>query len=1244
MKTKTFFLTLVALLAFAGNACAQRDITSQYITNAKLSNGTNGWTVSNFNTPQQGNNTEGYACEAYAGWDNLSISSYSLKQTIKLPKGNYRLCNYSFFRQGLRYNTDSSKSLAYLKAGNQQEKIKTLGSISGIPTNGENGGYANSQADGANCFDSKMYRNVIEFSIATDNTPIEIGIEGSFDAKQSWVIAGLFELFDLDDEASVSSPTDMTYAITNSGFEYRNATGWTVDNMSYQDNNWANKSGIGFMEAWQWNAGLSNRQVSQQLTGLPDGLYEVSVYGHNINQQNGDAPSTGMFLYANNDKTEMGAYGHYKVRTTVTDGNLLIKVALENCTGNWIAFDRFSLLFYGDPLQALKDLRDGYVTEAQDILNGNDAQYLTAEQQAALQSAINTGNAATTEEDLNTVTTTTLPNAISTAQQQISTAKASRGRMLSALERFEKDYNLVDGTDYGRVTMSAQAWTYLLEKVMDVTEAMDDISLLSEFDTRAQALEEQMDATDASIHLFKGYLALLNGINSFGDTNLSAAYTTYKTDTEYTDDDTKVQDAINALDDAFEAYAATQYSNFEAGANRFLGENLDFESANGTQIDNAWPNVYNQVGWTTTFSSDATSENRQYAYLTRDNASPRDGGTNYVRLRQNWAVSPIAPHLQIQKETMIPTGKYELKFYIKSETSGDYMNTDLNYYQLGDASPVSVKPTSKTWTERTYDIEVSEPTFLNLSFGFITSSGNSPASVWVDDITLTYLAESEFQLALDAARSVSPAHDATNSAISEYESYENNEDAFASAEARREAINVLKNAKTIADNSDEATSLVANADFTGGTQAYDVLGSGGRVQAPSSWTFDYNYDGWNDTFVNDGLFNVWAGAINHAELYQSLTDMPNGVYRLTADIMTDVTDGTSTIGLYGFGTSDVARSQEVIAADFDTYSCAFEVKNHTMTIGIRSDKAYYKLKNIKVEYIGTFADNEAETDASFLRQDYFWDGKDVLEFDASGDKYQYAQNVVIYPNQHNQLITAKNTAQFANTNNKIVDGVCANLVLTDGAGQASGYGFHNSTAFTATNVTYDRSFAADTRLTVCLPYVPIGYNGKFYELSNVTEESLIFSSVETPQANTPYVFVAGEGGSSLNASNVTVPITPNEMKGGEIEGHYMVGVFNNTPVQNIYGFTKSGNLAFATSSSMNPFRAFVQSPSSLAKYISSIFTNGEADGIFQMVFDDTQVDVYTLSGTLVRKNVKRSEALNGLSRGVYIVGGIKKVK
>ena len=725
------FVTFVTL-CFAGHAMAQRDITSQYITNAKLSNGTTGWTITNRQDgPAQGNNTDGYAVEFYAGWGSLAVTSYNLLQTITLPKGNYRLANYSFFRQGERFDTNSLKSLAYLKAGNQQVALKTLGSITAA-------GYANSMAEGANVFDSKMYRNVIEFAIDADNTPIEIGIVGTFDEMRSWCIAGKFELFDMDDLASVSSPTDVTYAINNSGFEYRNLSGWTSDGIVYQDNNWENKAGKGFAEKWQWGAGLPNATLSQTLTNLENGLYELSVYAHNINQRNGDAPCTGMFVMANDAQVEIGAYGQYKVRTNVTDGNLTLGIKLDGCTGNWIAFDRFSLLFYGDPLQALKDLRDGYVAEAQALLNSGDAQYLTTEQKAALMSAIDTSIAATTEDELNVVTTTTLPNAINTAQAQVGANKASRSRMLSALERFEKDYNLIDGTDYRRVAMSAQAWTDLLEKVTDVTEALDDMSLLSDFGNLAQALEDQMDATDASIRLFKGYLSLLDGDNSFADTDLSAACSAHDTATEYTDDDARVQEAINALDDAFEAYAANQLGNFEAGANHFLGVNLDFESANSTQIDDTWPNVFNQTGWETAFNSNATSYNKQFTYLTRDNASPRDGGSNYVRLRQNWADSPTTPHLQIMKEVMIPTGKYELKFFVKSENSGANMNTDLNFYQLGDESPISIKPTSETWTERTYVLETAEPTFFKLSFGFITAAGNSPASVWVDDVTLTY--------------------------------------------------------------------------------------------------------------------------------------------------------------------------------------------------------------------------------------------------------------------------------------------------------------------------------------------------------------------------------------------------------------------------------------------------------------------------------------------------------------------------
>ena len=405
MKLKSYIIAALTLLTMGSNAWAQRDITSTYITNATLSNGTTGWTVNNFNTPVQGNNTIGYASECYAGWGSLEKTAYSLTQTITLNAGHYRLVNYSFFRQGQAYNTDNTKSLAYLKAGSDQVAIKTLGSITAA-------GYANSQAEGANCFDSKMYRNVVEFTIAADATSIEIGIVGTFDEMRSWCIVGMFELFDLDDLASVSSPTDITYAITNPGFEYRDLSGWTnnitVGNNTYgNNNNFSSKAGIGFYESWQasGSGGLGNAGTfTQTLEDMPAGLYELSVYAQNIEQYNSSAGGTGMFVTANSNQTEIGSNGRYTVRTTLTsDGDLTIGIKLQGCTGNWIAVDRFGLQFYGDPLQAYKDLLDDKVTEAQALVDGGTLRTGAANQlQDVIDDNDNDDDAFTTEAEFNT--------------------------------------------------------------------------------------------------------------------------------------------------------------------------------------------------------------------------------------------------------------------------------------------------------------------------------------------------------------------------------------------------------------------------------------------------------------------------------------------------------------------------------------------------------------------------------------------------------------------------------------------------------------------------------------------------------------------------------------------------------------------------------------------------------------------------------------------------------------------------
>ena len=715
---KRYIFAAIALIGLAGTVTAQKDITSTYITNATLANGTTGWTVSNFNTPQQGNHTIGYASEAYAGWGNLDITSYSLTQNITLPKGSYRLVNYSFFRQGLRYNTDASKSLAYLKAGSQQVAIKTLGSVSGIPTDGDNGGYANSQSDGANCFDSKMYRNVVEFTIDADNTTIEIGITGTFDLKQSWCIAGMFELFDMEDLASVSSPTDVTYAITNSSFEYRNLTGWTNNGMIYQNNSWEKKVGIGFVEKWQENPGLPNATLTQQLTGLPNGLYELAVNGHNINQKSGNAPSNGFYLTAGTAQKEIGAYGEYKVRATVTDGTLQIGLKLDDCTGNWVAADRFSLLFYGDPDAAVIELINTYINEANGLLTSTDAQYLTASQKDILQQAVSDAQTATSENRNERMET--LVNAIETARQQIQQVKDNRALLIAALERFENDYNFADGTDYSRLTMSEKAWTDLLDAVNTVSTALDDVSQAASYGTLKDALVAQMDATDTSLRLFKSYKAMVNGVSG---TVGSSAVSGFSADGNM-DSDATEQTAIDALNTAFDTFAATQDAEFDVSA--FLGANLDFSAPAGSLLNGDNSNTIKAVtGWEVAYADADT-----WSVIQTDQSANEDK----LYMRKNWGSA--ATTLTVSKSVMLPVGKYSLTFWWDSKMEN---MTNLSAYKLGN-TPTAIGEATTTATKLTYDFEVtSAATPFDLTFGFKRiGTDNSPAQIIVDNVALTY--------------------------------------------------------------------------------------------------------------------------------------------------------------------------------------------------------------------------------------------------------------------------------------------------------------------------------------------------------------------------------------------------------------------------------------------------------------------------------------------------------------------------
>lgn len=233
-------------------------------------------------------------------------------------------------------------------------------------------------------------------------------------------------------------------------------------------------------------------------------------------------------------------------------------------------------------------------------------------------------------------------------------------------------------------------------------------------------------------------------------------------------------------------------------------------------------------------------------------------------------------------------------------------------------------------------------------------------------------------------------------------------------------------------------------------------------------------------------------------------------------------------------------------------------------------------------------------------------------------------------------------------NNVIQNGTCENLVLTDGLT------FNAPEDFEATNVTFNRKFTTGNLSTVVLPFSfdAADVNGTVYKLESVENGVLSFKSVEgTADANVPYL-VKTEGDNLLNESlkNATVAQTPETVE-NSIAGTGVTHVGNFGETMNItsddqtcwYGYNTNGSFVKVLSGTVKPFRSAIKStgaaPSSFALKL-----DGTVTGILNLENPNAKVDVYTVSGVCVRKNVPAASALNGLSRGVYIVGGQKVVK
>lgn len=191
-KLRLLFATLVLLVTGVVAVNAEDVDYTSYITNANLAS-TEGWTLQatggNWSAVQ--GSSPSFCIEAYAGWSTLELTSYSMKQSVTLPSGNYRAEGYAFYRYGVSADVDPLKSYAKFVAGDFFAPVVTLG---GETLDETLTAYPNSMDQASAAFTNGYYKSVVEFSVESESS-IEFGYEGTHPLKQSWFIAGPIKLY-----------------------------------------------------------------------------------------------------------------------------------------------------------------------------------------------------------------------------------------------------------------------------------------------------------------------------------------------------------------------------------------------------------------------------------------------------------------------------------------------------------------------------------------------------------------------------------------------------------------------------------------------------------------------------------------------------------------------------------------------------------------------------------------------------------------------------------------------------------------------------------------------------------------------------------------------------------------------------------------------------------------------------------------------------------------------------------------
>ena len=184
-------------------------------------------------------------------------------------------------------------------------------------------------------------------------------------------------------------PNDMGWGFNVSSWldaTEESADGWTFTGDSWRDPNWGDYYNDGayvsspFLERWHesWYGPLNDGTMSQTLTNLPAGKYEVCAHVIAVYQGGGNGtPANGVYFFANDQQTACSTYNErpesYAVEATVgEDGILTLGMKIENTNANWVAFDNLWLIFMGTEEEMIEGEKEKIRKELADYFSASE--------------------------------------------------------------------------------------------------------------------------------------------------------------------------------------------------------------------------------------------------------------------------------------------------------------------------------------------------------------------------------------------------------------------------------------------------------------------------------------------------------------------------------------------------------------------------------------------------------------------------------------------------------------------------------------------------------------------------------------------------------------------------------------------------------------------------------------------------------------------------------------------------------